>query len=134
MPHINTSGSGALIIDAELARRSWTGFYLRAKFKRRYMADLETNDGTQWKIQDVFNFKHPVTDYDRLCARRHRGGLRINKLRRNAFLSISNGDDVLGWWPEAGIFTTGWVQSPSHSDVLKARFSKLGDSGLFFWR
>jgi hypothetical protein len=50
MPFINTSGAGALIIDAELARRSWTGFYVQAQPNE--IADLETSGGIKWTIHD----------------------------------------------------------------------------------
>jgi hypothetical protein len=127
MPFINTSGSGALIIDAEVARKAWTGFYVRSKPRSREMPDLETSDGVGWMIHDVFDLKHPVTDYDRLCAHHgRRPGPLVNNLGKDTFVSISNGNDSFGWWPRVGVFTGNRSRSPSPAEVKEARFSRLG--------
>src|SRR5262252_3427868 len=103
MPTINTSGAGALLIDAEVAR-AWTGFYVRAAGND---VDLETDGGAGWRIHDAFDFDHPVTAYDRLC-RRHRdeqGAVLLGDLDGRIFASIADGSDTFAWWPAHGVFT-----------------------------
>lgn len=123
---IDTSGAGALIIDAVVAR-AWTGFHVRVTSPEDD-ADLETGDGVGWRIDDTFDFDQPVTDYDRLC-RRHleeRAPVLINDLRDHAFASISDGSDVFTWWPARGVFSANAESEPTVEAVSRAAFVRVG--------
>ena len=127
MPFINTSGAGVLIIDAEVAR-AWTGFFVRADADDDNV-DLQTDDGVGWRIHDLFDFRNPVTDYDRLCARHQHqasAAVLINALNGRAFASISDGTDSFGWWPAAGVFTANTSAEPAQDVVARADFRRLG--------
>ena len=105
MATLDTSGAGALIIDAAVAR-AWAGFHIPVR-STDDDADLETGDGLAWRIDDTFDFDHPVTDYDRLCRRhlQEKAPVLINELREHAFASISDGSDMFCWWPELGVIS-----------------------------
>ena len=126
MATIDTSGAGALIIDAAVAR-AWTGFHVRVA-STDDDADLETSGGVGWRIDDTFDFENPVTDYDHLC-RRHldeRAPVLINALSDNAFASISDGSDLFAWWPARGVFSANATSEPTAFDVARAAFVHVG--------
>jgi hypothetical protein len=123
---IDTSGAGALIIDAAVAR-AWTGFHVRVA-STDDEADLETSGGVGWRIDDTFDFENPVTDYDHLC-RRHldeRAPVLINALSDNSFASISDGSDLFAWWPARGVFSANAASEPTALDVARAAFVRVG--------
>jgi hypothetical protein len=124
---INTSGAGALIIDAALAR-AWTGFYWRADVSDDN-PDLETENGDRWRIDDTFDFAKPKTDYDRLC-RRHQereAGVLLNELHGGAFVSMSDGSDSFCWWPELSLCTGNPSFDPPTVDWLaRLSLTRLG--------
>jgi hypothetical protein len=123
---LDTSGAGALIIDAAVAR-AWTGFHVRVTSPDDD-ADLETGDGVAWRIDDTFDFDHPVTDYDRLCRRhlQERAPVLINDLREHAFASISDGSDAFLWWPELGVLSANTASEPTPDAVARAAFVRVG--------
>jgi hypothetical protein len=125
VPFFNSSGSGALIIDADVAR-SWTGFY-RPWDGDPDDADLET-DERLWKIDDRFDFEHPVTAYDELSARHlsARTGVLVCELQGRQFLSIANGDDTFGWWPELQLITSNTSRPPAAGALEGLDFVALG--------
>jgi len=125
MATIDTSGAGALIIDAAVAR-GWTGFHVRVSSDDD--ADLETSGGVTWRVDDTFDFENPVTDYDHLCRRhlRERAPVLINALHESAFASISDGSDVFAWWPARGVFSANADTEPTAEDIARARFVPIG--------
>ena len=126
MATIDTSGAGALIIDAAVAR-AWTGFHIPVRSSDDD-ADLETGDGLAWRIDDTFDFDNPVTDYDRLCRRhlQERAPVLINELRDHAFASISDGSDNFCWWPELGVISANATSAPTADAVARAAFVRVG--------
>ena len=126
MATLDTSGAGALIIDAAVAR-AWTGFHIPVASPDDD-ADLETSDGVGWRIDDTFDFDHPVTDYDRLCRRhlQERAPVLINDLLEHSFASISDGSDVFAWWPEIGVISGNATSEPAAEAVERAAFVRVG--------
>jgi hypothetical protein len=126
MATLDTSGAGALIIDAAVAR-AWSGFHVPVASPDDD-ADLETSDGVGWRIDDTFDFDHPVTDYDRLCLRhlQAKAPVLINDLHDHAFASISDGSDSFGWWPELGVFSANAAWEPTADAVARAAFVRVG--------
>ena len=123
---LDTSGAGALVIDAVVAR-AWTGFHVPVRSSDEG-ADLETGDGVAWRIDDTFDFDNPVTDYDRLCRRhlQERAPVLINELREHAFASISDGSDMFCWWPELGVISANADWEPTADAVARAAFVRVG--------
>jgi hypothetical protein len=123
---LDTSGAGALIIDAAVAR-AWTGFHIPVTSAGDDV-DLETGDGVGWRIDDTFDFDHPVTDYDRLCLRhlQARAPVLINDLHEQAFASISDGSESFAWWPELAVFSGNAVSEPTADAIARAAFVRIG--------
>jgi hypothetical protein len=81
----------------------WGGFYLPAD--ENDTADLTLPNGRAFCVQDDFDFKHPKTDYDRLCARA--GGHFLHPVGPGQALGISDySDGTVGWWPEQQMLIT----------------------------
>ena len=123
---LETSGAGALIIDAAVAR-AWAGFHVPVTAPDDD-ADLETGDGAAWRINDAFDFDHPVTDYDHLCRRhlQEKAPVLINDLDEHTFASISDGSDVFSWWPARGVFSANAASEPTVEAVSRAAFIRVG--------
>jgi hypothetical protein len=126
MATLDTSGAGALIIDAAVAR-AWNGFHIPLTSPDDE-PDLETGDGVGWRIDDTFDFEHPVTDYDRLCRRhlQESAPVLINDLREHSFASISDGSDSFRWWPLLGVFSANAAVEPTAEAIARAAFVRVG--------
>lgn len=97
------SGAPPLLIP-ERFLGVWRGFYLPAD-EEEDCPDLELPDGRAFCICDEFDFEHPQTDYDRLCARG--GGHFLHPVGPGRALVISDDSDgPVGWWPEQQMVLT----------------------------
>ena len=83
---MNFSGAPALLI-ARSALRSWHGILLDEPRTPDATPDFEDDEGNAWYIHDDFDFAHPRTDYERLCAALEGGVLGVHERA----LAISDG-------------------------------------------
>ncbi len=116
---MNYSGSPALFVPESLLRR-WHGFFLPAGDSREDLPDLELPSGHRYNICDDFDFAHPRTDYDHLCARLEGKVCVTFPVPGGELLSVSDGNDLVGWWSEACTLVTGGQRLPGcgHWDEL----------------
>ena len=103
------SGAPAIVI-AECALACWSGFYLPIADDES-IPDIELPDGRKLVMDTTFDFEHPITDYDRVCARREE--LFVYPVGSSEALVISNGADRVGYWAEERIVLTGGRQPPA---------------------
>lgn len=96
---LNFSGAPALIVP-RAALRAWHGILVRDD-TRDDEPDFEDEDGGAWFVHDAFDFDHPVTHYDHLCASLRDGPVRrVVRVGEHDALAINTGDDAYGWVPE----------------------------------
>lgn len=96
------SGAPPLLIPERILH-FWSGFYLPAG--KGDSPDLELPDGRALCVCAEFDFEHPRTDYDRLCARG--GGHFLHPVGPGQALAISDySDGTVGWWAEQQMLLT----------------------------
>ncbi len=94
MRMLNFSGSPALLIPRR-AIASWHGIMLAERRAPDDTPDLIDRSGVEWFIWDDFDFEHPKTDYDRVCA--HQATVSVCEVAGASALAISDGADSWAW-------------------------------------
>ena len=117
MDHIfwmDYSGAPAIFIPENLLP-GWNGFFTPVNEQGDRLPDLELADGRQYNICDDFDFSHPQTDYDKLCAHLEQTDkpYALFPIIGGEILAISDGYDVWGWWAEQQILLTGGKYVPN---------------------
>jgi hypothetical protein len=118
------SGAPAIILPESLAG-AWNGMFVPLPGASRE-CDLKLPDGRVFKLLGL-DLDRPATDYDQICGRNldHRNGpMFVHPVGTGSALVIdSDGDGVVGWWPEQQMIVTvsEYLPDPSVFDRLEWR-------------
>lgn len=126
---LDYSGAPALFLP-EMVAGDWAGFFLPAAASEPY-PDLELPDGRGFNIDSTFDFAHPRTHYDQLCAHLEMISAEVTlyPVGLGQAVALSDGKDSLGWWAEEQILITGGRLTP-----LPAVLSTLPWQPLLKWQ
>ncbi len=101
MRTLNFSGAPALLLPVS-ALSSWHGILHTDPRAPDATPDFTSADGVEWYVWDAFDFDHPKTDYDRLCAKlADTEDARVYEIGGRDALVVSDGSDAFAWWDEA---------------------------------
>lgn len=123
MRSLNFSGAPALILPRS-ALADWHGILMRSD-EREARPDFTDHAGGRWFVHDNFDFDHPVTHYDHLCAALGAGeAVMTIRVGGHDALAISNGDDTYGWWAQKRAIVTNDTEPPSEEVWSRAEWTR----------
>lgn len=112
MRTLNFSGAPALLLPVSVLP-SWHGILHTDRPDADATPDFTSADGVDWYVWDAFDFDHPKTDYDRLCAKlENADGARVHEIGGRHALVVSDGSDAFAWWPEARAIVSNAIELP----------------------
>src|SRR3569832_727815 len=91
------SGAAPILLPVRLLAH-WNGFYLPMT-ELEGIPDLELPSG-RYRISTKFNFAHPKTDYDRVCALGSIPAVQTFSVGPGHGLVFATELDQWTWWPE----------------------------------
>src|SRR5436309_3530469 len=94
---VDYSGAAPILLPVSLLPY-WRGFYLPAD-RGDDCPDLELPEGA-FTICTNFDFTHPKTDYDRVCALGGVPAVQVLPVGPGQGLVFATELDSLAWWPE----------------------------------
>lgn len=125
MRWMNFSGAPALLVH-RAALRAWHGI-LERDDARPGTADFDDAAGGRWWIHDAFDFAHPVTHYDHLCAELGEESVRLLRVGGHDALALSDGSDVFAWWAERCAIVSNTTTPPSAAALDAAEWRPIGE-------
>jgi hypothetical protein len=119
---LNFSGAPVMLLPRKAASQ-WHGILLRDPQSEGATPDFVDANGRNWYMRDEFDFDHPRSDYEFLCARSESAFL--HDLGGVKAFVAGDGSDTWAWWDEERVLLSNLSSAPQRNALAKCSWEHL---------